>query len=203
MCRLEFANSAHDALRARRCQACDEIVDGCPIETTVDIAQLQNRLQLRSKNEAATEICVIQRFDAESIARKEKLSSLRVPDCKCEHSAQLLHEIGTEILIEVNDHFGVRARGEFVAAVDQLLPKRLEVVNLAVEDDPHGSVFIRNGLMTGMQIDDAQASHAHSDMRRDKETLVVRPTVHEGRAHTLDVFSANGPFVEVQNSCDA
>jgi len=53
----------------------------------------------------------------------------------------------------MGDDFGVRARGEAVAERAQLVPQRPEVVDLSVERGLHGTVLVRHGLITRLEID--------------------------------------------------
>ena len=68
-----------------------------------------------------------------------------------------------------------------------------EVVDLAIEDDLHPSVFIGHGLTPlGPKIDDGQATMAEGNPRSQIGSLVVRTTMSERVAHTLD-----NPRIEV------
>ena len=51
---------------------------------------------------------------------------------------------------------------EAMAVRDQLGTNRGKVVDLAVEDGPHRAVFVRQRLIAGREIDDAQPSVAET-----------------------------------------
>jgi hypothetical protein len=53
------------------------------------------------------------------------------------------------------------------------------VVDFAVEDDPDASVFITDGLVTGVNVDDAEAAHCQSDILLGKQAIVVWPTMDD------------------------
>src|SRR5204863_153624 len=105
-----------------------------------------------------------------------------------------------------DDDLGVGERPERVAARDQTLAQLAEVVDLAVEDDAHGAVFIRHRLIGGgAQVDDAQAAEAEANARRrgHVQPLVVRPSMHEAIAHGHDRLGADRRAVERQFTADA
>ncbi len=68
----------------------------------------------------------------------------------------------------------------------QQVAKLLVVVDLAVEDDPHGSVFVRNRLVAVVQIDDAQTPHAQGNAVAEVNAFVVWSAVDHGAAHPAD-----------------
>jgi hypothetical protein len=72
------------------------------------------------------------------------------------------------------------------------IAKRLVVIDLAVEDDPSAAVFIRDGLMPGAQIDDAEPAHAEAATAIDINAFVVGATMANLITHGLDCgrFSA-------------
>src|SRR5262249_25857837 len=55
--------------------------------------------------------------------------------------------LNAPFLVCMHDGFRVRARAEHVAACAQLFAQRLEIVDLAVVDDPYRSVGIAEGIM--------------------------------------------------------
>src|SRR2546430_1568264 len=99
-------------------------------------------------------------------SRTDSSSSARKPST---HSASLL--------VQVDDDLGVRARVDRVSPALQIPAELLEVVDLAVEDGPDRPVFVVHGLAAGLQVDDAQPSHAEPDAGRHVEALVVGAAV--------------------------
>jgi hypothetical protein len=89
-----------------------------------------------------------------------------VPDGEGKHAAQLLHHFSAPLLIAMNDDFSIRMGAEGVSSGNQLCAQFLKVVNLAVEGDPYGLIFIAHGLMTGgRKVYDGQPAvlQAHPD----------------------------------------
>ncbi len=78
-------------------------------------------------------------------------------------------------------------RGEAVAASLQIGAQVAVIVNLAVKNGPDGLIFVGDRLVAGVKVDDAQAAHADGAAAVDMETVVVRPAVHNGAGHALDV----------------
>src|SRR6266851_309010 len=126
-----------------------------------------------------------------------------VPQCKCEHAAQLIDQICAEFLVEMNNDLGVGLCREFVAPSNQFLTKMLKVVDLAVKNDPDRSILIRDRLMTGMQINDAEASHAEAYIGANEKAVVVRTAMDNRRAHAADVLRRDGTAVKTENSYNA
>src|SRR5580693_7825214 len=62
----------------------------------------------------------------------------------------------------MNQCFGVAICGEPMPAAEQVAAEFPIVVDLAVENHPDRFVFIRHGLMTGAEVDNAEAPHADS-----------------------------------------
>src|SRR5206468_9908622 len=87
------------------------------------------------------------------------------------------------LLVGVDDRFGVGPGPVAMAAALQVAADLAVVVNLAVEDDPDGTVFIRRRLLTGAQIDDAQSAVRQGGVGVEVETRFVRSAVGENVAH--------------------
>src|SRR2546425_5903941 len=80
----------------------------------------------------------------------------------------------------------------------------LVVVDLPVEDDHLGAVFVVDRLPTAAQVDDAEASHPETGSPLHVQPLVVRPTVLECAAHaTHQRLRYRTLPVAVHDACDA
>ena len=62
----------------------------------------------------------------------------------------------------------------------QLIPQRLEVVNLAVEHDRDRAVLVRNRRVAGLEIDDCQAVLADHRVFCGEAAVGVRTAVVQG-----------------------
>lgn len=57
------------------------------------------------------------------------------------------------------------------------------IVDLTIENNPDGSVFIADGLMAGGQVDDAEAAHAEANHALGEDAVVVGTAVDNRVAH--------------------
>ena len=121
----------------------------------------------------------------------------------------MLEEIGPFVFIEIDQHLGVGASAEAVARPFQPPPEFGEVVDLAIEGDPHRAVFVGEGLLAARDIDDRQPPMAQSDAghraidrldlhRGQMHALAIRPAMlehlhHPPQATCVDRFAGVGP----------
>src|SRR5437762_4132367 len=179
------------------------MTDRFPVERALDVGHLQDWLQLRCEEQRAVALVVVERLDAQPIAREQDLPPPRVPDGEGEHAAQPIDAARAEVFVEMNDRLGVAGGLEDVAAPLQVAPQLLVVVDLAVEDDPDGAVFVRDRLEAVAEIDDAETAHADRDAVPDVDTFIVRTAVGHDAAHCTDLVLTNGLSVPPNYACDA
>ena len=89
-----------------------------------------------------------------------------------------------------------------MTALLKLVPELAIVVDLAVEHDPHGPVFVRHGLLTAGQVDDAQTAHAERDAVAEIDAFLVRATMDHDAAHVSNLVLEDGPTVPPHDSGD-
>ena len=116
---------------------------------------------------------VVQRLDAEAVARQEQRLLVAVPQREREHAAEALDAVLAPRLPGVHDDLGVAARAEDVAERLQLGDQLLVVVDLAVEDDDDAAVLVEQRLLAGREVDDRQAAVAEADARLDVKAAFV------------------------------
>lgn len=92
----------------------------------------------------------------------------------------------------MDNRFGVATSPELVAFSGQLRSELLVVVNLAVEDDPHGAILVGDWLVTPDEVNDGQAPHAQADVSLEIEAVAVRAAVDHCPVHMLVQFRAHG-----------
>src|SRR5687767_4593735 len=95
----------------------------------------------------------------------------------------MLHARVAPLLVGVNDRFGVGPGPVGVPGGLQLFPDCLVVVDLAVEHDPDRAVLVRERLMPGGEIDDAQPSMAERGTMVGVEPRVIRSAMREHVPH--------------------
>ncbi len=130
-------------------------------------------LDLRSEQQAVADPGVVQRLDAKAVACEEQPAPRCVPDRECKHSAKVLDAGIAPLLVGVDQGFGVRARLIVVACGLELGPHVGVVIDLAVEDDPHLAGFVRQRLMAGGQVDDAQPAMGEGGVPVHKQPGIV------------------------------
>ena len=89
-------------------------------------------------------------------------------------------------------------------ACHQVGPQRLEVVDLAVEDDPDRAVLVRHRLPAGRtQVNDAEPSVRQADGPIAVDAGVIRPAMGQHGVHPLQHRALDRPRrVEVQFPAD-
>src|SRR5215472_4162536 len=79
-----------------------------------------------------------------------------VENGESEHAAESTHAGGAVGLVGAQDDLGVRLRSEARPGCLELASELTEVVDLAVEHDPHTAVIARHGLVARREIDDGE-----------------------------------------------
>src|SRR5262249_59821643 len=110
-----------------------------------------------------------------------------------EHAAEPVDRTIAPLLVRVNDHFSVGMRPEPVAVPLEIETDLPEVVDLAVEHGPDRPVFVRERLIAGCEIDDAQAAVAKADAGADVEAVGVGTTVCDRGRHRLPPVPIHPP----------
>ncbi len=110
---------------------------------------LEDRLDLRSENEAAVLVIEIKRLHADAIAHEHELLRARVPQRDRVITFDVVNEVEAAFFVEVQDRFRIGARGVTVSALFESGAKRCVVVDLAVEDEPRLFVAAVHWLMAG------------------------------------------------------
>ena len=98
----------------------------------------------------------------------------------------------------------VRARAQPVPGLLELALDRLEIVELAVDDDPRALVFAGDRLIAGRQVDDAQPRMAEGDapIGGDPVALAVGPAMVEAPGGAFDRGRRDGRLTG-KDGCNA
>jgi hypothetical protein len=139
----------------------------------------EQRLRLRGEVELVAVARVVERLDAEAVARREQQFVALVPEHEGELAAQMAQAVRAFFFVQVKDDLAVRARAQAMTAHDELALIALVVVKLAVDDDVERLVLVRDRLVAGRQVDDAEARVSEADalVRRDPLLLAIRPAM--------------------------
>ena len=134
------------------------------IRRAIHPAAAEQRLDLGGDAEGLAVVGVIERLDAEGIARQEKALLRLVPQGKRIHAAQLVHHVGAQGVVQVQKHFRVRLGGEDATLGFQALAQGAEVIDLAVVGDAVAPVCEVHGLGRGLaEVDDGEATMGQPD----------------------------------------
>ena len=124
---------------------------------------------------------VVERLDAEAVAREHEPAAARIPQGHREHAAEPLEAVLAELLVQMDDDLDVAGGREAVSASLQLGAQLDEVVELAVADDGDAAVLARDRLVARLQIDDGEPAHRERRAAARHVPGRVRPTVAEQR----------------------
>src|SRR5580692_7842464 len=129
-------------------------MQGHRIEFCRNFSCRENGFDFGPEEEAISVVRIEKRFLPDTIARQEHAPAAAVPNGEGKHPAQLLDDVVAPLFIAVQDNFGICFRMELMPRSEQLTSEFEKIVNLAVENDPHGPVLVRHGLVAcGGKID--------------------------------------------------
>ena len=181
--RRELVHAFVERQRRRRVAVAQEQVEGGRVERRALRQRGQHRAQLGAEDDRAVVDAVVDELDAGRIARQHEAARAFVPDRQAEHAVQVVEHRAAPLLVAVDDDLGVGARAELVAQPFEFAPQLGEVVDLAVEHDPHRLLHVGHRLVAAGQVDDRQAAKAQAERARVVEALVVGPAVGDRLRH--------------------
>src|SRR5690606_13591891 len=146
------------------------------------------RREEQERSLGARQLGVVERFDAEAIARDEHLALRSIVDGEGEHAAQLGEHALPPLAVGGEQPFGDRARAKGASARLELFAELDVVVDLPVEDDGVAALGIDHGLVPlGREIEDGEPPEAEANAGglpvARVEPGVVRAAVDLRRAH--------------------
>ena len=89
----------------------------------------------------------------------------------------------------MRQYFSVRSTEKGVSAFLEIIAELTIVVDLAVQNNGDGFVFIEGGLFASDKIDDREAAHSEGGAIGDKQPFRVRATVYHALTHGVKEFS--------------
>jgi hypothetical protein len=116
----------------------------------------------------------------------------------------MLNALASVFLVQMDDSFRIAPGAIAVAARFEILPQILMVINFTIEDDPNVSVFIAQGLMAGLNVDDAEPSHGQPNVLLDEEAVIVRTAVDDLLVHCGEQVAIHAPgSLGIENTADS
>ena len=189
---LQLVHPRDDALGKGGAPEREEMVERAPVERARDVGELEEGPELRRKQQPAIDLGVIERLDPDPVSGQEQLSSAVVPEREGEHATQIVDTPRPVFLVQVHDRLGVARRPEPVTAGLEVGPQLGEVVDLAVEDQPHRAVLVGDRLVAGGEVDDAEAAHPEHRAGPRVEAFIVRAAVDHGAAQGAHLIETHG-----------
>ena len=148
----------------------------------VDLSSRQGA-ELRREAQLALFVPVVERLDAEAVAREHEPALARVPDRHGEHTAQAGGEVEPVLLVEMGDHLGVAVAREAVAGRHQLGTELAVVVDLAVLDDVYAAALVCERLVAGVEVDNREPARGDADAALEEASFAVGAAVGQLRIH--------------------
>src|SRR5579859_5763312 len=146
-------------------------------------------LQFRGEIKRLGCLAIIERFDADAIARQKEPPAPGIPDRKGKHPAQFTHAFWPQFFVQMNDDFSVRMRAKHMPFGEKLFTQFLKIVNLAVEDDPNCLILVGHRLRPRAQINNGQAEVSKpGDAIQVNPLPVWSPMSHRAK-HVLNIAS--------------
>src|ERR1700730_487316 len=128
----QLVDAPEDRTVPGRVQKREIVIERVEIEIAGHVRRAEDGLDLGPEVQTSAGFGVVQRLDAEAIARHQERSRALVPDGEPEHPAQTLDGGRTPLLVRVSERLGVGAGVEAVTLRLELPPELAEVVNLSV-----------------------------------------------------------------------
>src|ERR1700722_10017258 len=185
----QLADSSVEGFFAGKISESEVLGEDGTTEPCIDSGVRENRFNFRAEDQTFGAELIVERLDAQTIAREEDSLAASVPDGEGEHAAQVLNAVVAVFFVKMDDGFGVATGAVNMSARFELRAQVGVVVDFAVEDDPDGSVFVTQRLLAGGEIDNAQATHTQRGRTVDADAFIIGATVGNSIAHSPQDFA--------------
>jgi hypothetical protein len=167
------------------------------------LVRRKQRLRGRCEQQAIIVGRVVQRLDADAVARQHQSLPAGIPKAEREHTVQPLHAIRTPLCIGFQDNFGIAARFEAVSFLLELLPELRVVVDGAVEHE-RVAVGVIDHRLAGFfrQVDDRQPTVTQTNRAIDVIAGAIRSAPLEPVHHAMDARPVRRCYIESQFTTD-
>src|SRR5712691_7711301 len=159
MGRRQFHHPLEEGIWNRNTAVDEVFVEGDMIHFARD-ASLQDRFDLRAKDQSLPIPVVIQGFFAEAVTGSQQALAFPIPEGEGKHPAQMLDTLITVLFVGVNDSLGVTIRAEVMATLLELFLQFTVVIDFPIQDDENALIFVKNGLVAASQVNDREAAHS-------------------------------------------
>ena len=202
--RSQLEDVLEESILARNEIEGKKAIDDFRPHPSADLRIGQDGLDFRPKNERIRSDGVINRLDSHPVPGQHQRLLALIPNRKSEHAPKSFYTGRPEFLIEVNDHFGIRASTEHMASGQEIVTEFLEVIDFPIKDNPDGPILIRQRLMTRCQIDDGKTAKAQAHWAGPVVAFIVRTTMRDGVGHSFQQAAGDWLLpIEIQLTADS
>ena len=191
MPRRQLGDAAKDRPRMRHVLVGQIFVERLRVDLPGHVRHLQDGLQLAGEQQPARLVTIDQRLFSQPIAGQQQLLPLGVPDGQGKHAVESGEQLGPLVFVQMDQHFRVALRAEAVAGRFEPAPQVAEIIDFAVEDDPHRAVFVGERLLAAGHVDDGQAAmpEGHAGLSRVR-SFAIRPAMAAARRSSAGAWPA-------------
>ncbi len=180
------------------------MMQGHRVDGGIQPAGRQQCLAGRGEADTLARETVIQRLDAESVARQEQLLPAAVPDREGEHAVQAGRTVLAPLGIRPENDLGIAVGNEMMTERLQLLAQFRVVVDGAIEDQCESGRVIAHGLRgTFRQVDDRQSPVSQRDRAVEPGAAAVRSAPRERIRHPAEHAPVRRLSVKAQLTADS
>ena len=155
------------------------VCDSCRLVGGALVDQRQERWKFRREGKAATDRRVEQWLLAHSVPCQYEASAVPIPQGGREHTTDMPEGIAPFFLVQMWDDVYVRTGLHAVTARFEVAEPLDVVIQLAVAHDSDGPILVPNGLITMLEVDNRESSHAEDDGLVHPTSVAVRSAVDE------------------------
>ena len=149
----------------------------------------QEALDFRAEEKRAVirRLAIIQRLDAEHIARQEEGLLLFVPDGEGKHPTHAVQNALAPFGVAVHQDLAVRMTLEMITLLLELGTDLLVIIDLTVKHQRVAAAFVVERLIASVrQVDDRQTAKAQHSALGHMVAAAVRPAMADRVHHLLD-----------------
>ncbi len=200
---LERADPSERGAGSARRPEREDFVQALRVERGLHFSGRQQGLHFGPEIQIAVALRVVQRQNAESVAREKQGPRAAVVDRERELAVEALQHPLAPLLVGVHQHFGIAPGAEQMPASLQLPAQHEVVEDLAVVDDEDAPVLVRHGLRPARQVDHAQSNVGEADPLIHVQPETVGAAVSDDARHPLQDLGGDAYGASASDPGDA
>ena len=159
-------------------------INGGWIEARPKIRITEKRAKFGSEEKFSAMVGVVERFNAEGIAREDEAFFAGVPDGEGEHAVESGETVGPVFGPSLEKNFRIGLCAEGGSAGFEIAAEFEVVIYLSIKNDVPASICGGHGLGSAGEIENAEAAVAEADGGISVGALGVGPSMKEGVGHS-------------------